>query len=118
MLFSRMFLEEDTGYFFSTIDVGRTQKGDFLGQVNPISGYYSLNVLGTSYSGKHLAHFYKTGAWPEVTRGVRTGEPKAAKIRVERAPRTAPVITQEMRDAALARKAALEAAKLAQAQTA
>lgn len=106
----------DDGFFYYKHDTRRNLQGDFAGSIREHDLYYSLTLFGVLYSGKMLAHFYNEGIWINATRGPRLdakGNPIVAEkkpIRIE--PRKAPVITEEMREAA--RKA--QAARLAKAK--
>jgi hypothetical protein len=95
-----LFVGED-GFVYRNNDGTNHIKGDFVGTVRPLDGYYSLTYKGTSYSGKRMAHFLTEGFWPEKEESI-----KKANVRVERAPRLAPTITAEMRLAAIERKKA------------
>lgn len=120
---AQLFLDEATGYFYANRDAIAYKKGDFVGQVNIVTGLYKVQLFGTMYSGKDLAYFYTNGSWnPELAprRGrSANGEPKAPKEAKVHVPRTAPVITPEAIAAAkaeaAAKKAAAKAAKEAKA---
>jgi hypothetical protein len=107
-------LRED-GNFYWKKDTLTSAAGSFAGSKREQDGYYSVVFRGTNYSGKQLAHFYKTGAWPERV-------VKAEVVKADAKPKTfreAPTITPEVKAAAkkaaaekaAAKKAAEEAAK-------
>lgn len=108
---------KDDGYFYYKEDTRFHLKGSFAGSIRAHDSYYSLTFGGCLYSGKMLAHFYKTGEWVDFTKGARldeNGNPiaKPKKEKVERTVRTPPVFTEEQKAQAKAEAAAKrEAAK-------
>lgn len=88
-------LDEETGYFYWLRESRVYMIGDFAGSIRPADGYYSLTIAGTIYSGAQLKAFYTTGLWLERA---------PAKEKVEAKPRVArgvPIITEEMKAAAI-----------------
>jgi len=99
--------------------------GSFAG-TRRIDGYYSLTLLGNSYSGERLIAFAETGEWPEVRRGrASSGEakdkaPKALVVREAPrplSPKERALALAKAKEEAAARKAA-KAAKAAEGQPA
>lgn len=83
--------------------------GSFAGQRRPVDDYYSVTLLGNSYSGSRLIALIETGEWPAER--VREG---VVKARTPLAVRTAPApltnaqrvaMREQAKAAALAKKA-------------
>jgi hypothetical protein len=109
----QQFLElREDGNFYWKVDTVVAQAGSWAGSKREADGYYSVVFKGTNYSGKQLAEFYKTGAWPVKA-------PAAAKAKAEAKPkvmRTPAVYTEEQMKAAKAELVAKKAAKKAEAE--
>ena len=125
MLKTRYTLDETTGHFFFKEDGKTNLAGDFAGSIRAHDGYYSITVLGTMYSAKMLAEFFKNGVWPEAHANRKAAQPKldadgnpiAKEVKAPRTtPRTPPVFTPEQIAAAKAAREA-KAKEKAEAKT-
>ena len=73
------------------VSTKRCLAGSFAGTIRPTDGYYSVTLLGCSYSGNRLIHLIEHGEWPIET------EPMA-RVTTPRQVRLAPVpLTAEQR---------------------
>lgn len=54
---------EQKNLYWKTTMLGRPA-GSFAGQRRLTDGYYSVTLLGNSYSGNRLVHLIETGEWP------------------------------------------------------
>jgi hypothetical protein len=98
--------------FYWLVETPATPIGSFAGHRREADGYYSLTLLGTSYSGKQLAHFVKTGEWAKFTK-TSDGTPKEKKAAGEKKVTAFVPLTPAAKAAAKAAAAAALAARKA-----